>query len=135
MADLFGLVGCLSGRRCNAKAGTWRCRSCGVKSTSLARHLGSWPLPEFNALTVEDRQRFMASLDNLDAGSMASRATELIERFETQQQDMFRMDPPGPSSKPVGETLAPSSWSPVSMVVCRGCPCGTAPMLWSPTTS
>ena len=100
-------VGYLSAWRCDAEAATWRCRSCGVKSTTLARHMGSWPLLAFSALSQQERQQFMSSLDNLDATAMTSRATELLERFETQQQAIIWIHPIWPCALPLGATLTP----------------------------
>lgn len=69
------------------EAGTWRCRACGVKSTTLARHLGRWPTPSFAALSDEQRRGFMASLDGQNAQGMAQMATEFLSKFESHTED------------------------------------------------
>ena len=67
--------------RCAGKSpGTWKCRICNTRSVQLSRAFGSWPIPEYKALSEEAKRQFWA--DAKDCSS-ASKIAELVQRTMT----------------------------------------------------
>ena len=43
-------------------SGTWECRTCMVKTSTLRREFGKWPISQFSAMSIEEKQAFMGDI-------------------------------------------------------------------------
>jgi len=66
---------------------SWKCSVCNSKHTTLNRKFGSWPLPSFKKLSPEEQARFWQDIKVLNADEMATKAEELMMRYEVEEQE------------------------------------------------
>ena len=70
-------------RLMNKTTGIWKCASCNSKGSTLRRHFGRWPLPEFKALSENERVEFMVS-----TGASNNELIKAVERLSTSERHL-----------------------------------------------
>ena len=68
------------------REGTWRCNGCHSTVTTLYRHLGMFPPPEFKGIPTDVSEEFFRSAKQLDNQAIREKCQSMLEKFETHEQ-------------------------------------------------
>ena len=66
----------------NKTNGTWKCKVCYSKATTLYREFGTWPKSDFQSASLLERQAFMREAGSKDKLALIRSAKVLMTQFE-----------------------------------------------------
>ena len=81
----------VSKARCrNKTAQTWLCHKCEVKTSTLRRGFGSWPVDGFTKMTKEDQQAFFRDCKDMGARELLKKAKEVMHITEDAEAQYYQ---------------------------------------------